>query len=118
MGRLHRAIDGKGVRRRGWVNVDSLGCAIYFSKALLNPYTMIVEALDGIQGYLSNRPDKVATFCKNKIHYISTNTPCITLNKNVSSSPWVSLYDDTLLMSIGSLGTLKQGKRYPWLGGC
>ena len=85
------------------MNVDSLGCMIYFLKALLNPYTMVVEALDGTQGYLSNRPDKVATFCKNKIHYISTNTPCITLNKNVFISSNVSLHDGILLMSIGAL---------------
>ena len=85
------------------MNVDSLGCMIYFLKALLNPYTMVVETLDGTQGYLSNRPDKVATFCKNKIHYISTNTPCITLNKNVFISPNVSLHDGILLMSIGAL---------------
>ena len=85
------------------MNVDSLGCIIYFLKALLNLYTMVVETLDGTQGYLSNRPDKVATFCKNKIHYISTNTPYITPNRNVFISPNVSLHDGILLMRIDTL---------------
>ena len=100
------------------MEVDGLGRMIYRWKALLNPYTVVVEAWCGTGGYPRNEPNKVATFCENEIHHISTNTACITLNKNASSSPWVSLYDDTLLMSIGALGTLKQGKRYPWLGGC
>ena len=100
------------------MNVDSLGCMIYFLKALLNPYTMVVEALDGTQGYLSNRPDKVATFCENEIHHISINTACITMNKNAFSSPRVSLYDGSKLISIAAMDTLKQSKRYPWLWGC
>ena len=100
------------------MEVDGLGCIIYRWKALLNPYTAMVKACWGTQEYPGNEPNKVATFCENEIHHISTNPACITLNKNASSSPWVFLYDDTLLMSIDSLGTLKQGKRYPWLGGC
>ena len=100
------------------MEVDGLGCMIYRWKALLNPYTMVVKALFGTQGYPSNGPDKVATFCENEIHHISINTACITMNKNAFSSPRVSLCDGILLMSIGALSTLKQSKRYPWLGGC
>ena len=100
------------------MEVDGLGCMIYRWKALFNPYTVVVEAWWGTEEQPSNGSNKVATFCENEIHHIFINTACIALNKNASSSPWVSLYDDTLLMSIGSLGTLKQGKRYPWLGGC
>ena len=100
------------------MEVDGLGCMIYRWKALLNPYTVTVKACWGAQEYPSNEPNKVATFCENEIHHISTNTACITLNKNAFSSPGVSLCDGILLMSIGALNTLKQSKRYPWLGGC
>ena len=100
------------------MEVDGFGCMIYRWKALLNPYTVVATARCGTQGYPSNGPNKVATFCENEIHHISTNTACITLNKNASSSPWVSLYNYILLISIGSLDTLKQSKRYPWLGAC
>ena len=56
------------------MEVDGLGCMIYRWKALLNPYTMVVKALCGTQGYPSNGPDKVTTFCENEIHHISINT--------------------------------------------
>ena len=100
------------------MEVDGLGCMIYRWKALLNPYTMVVKAWCGTQGYQSNGSNKVATFCENEIHHISINTACITLNKNALSSSGVSLHERILLISIDALGTLKQSKRYPWLGAC
>ena len=100
------------------MEVDGLGCMIYGWKALLNPYTAMVKACWGTQEYPGNEPNKVATFCENEIHHISINTACITMNKNAFSSPGVSLCDGILLMSIDALSTLKQSKRYPWLGGC
>ena len=99
------------------MDVDGLGCMIYCWKALLNPYTVVVKVWCGTQGYPSNGPDKVATFCENEIHHISINTACITMNKNTFSSPRVFLYDGSKLISISALDTLKQSKRYPWLGG-
>ena len=98
--------------------MDSLGCMIYRWKALPNSYTVVVKAWCGTQGYPSNGPDKVATFCENEIHHISINTACITMNKNAFSSPRISLYDGSTLIGISALDTLKQSKRYPWLGGC
>ena len=100
------------------MEVDGLGCMIYRWKALLDPYTMVVKALCGTQGYPSNGQDKVTTFCENEIHHIFINTACITLNKNALNSPGVSLYDGIMLRSIGALVIPKQSKRYPWLGGC
>ena len=100
------------------MEVDGLGCVIYRWKALSNPYTVMVKACWGTQEYPSNGSNKVATFCENEIHHISTNTACIALNKNAFSSSGVSLCNDILLMSIDALSTLKQSKRYPWLGGC
>ena len=100
------------------MEVDGLGCMIYRWKALLDPYTVVVKAWCGIEGYPSNEPNKVATFCENEIHHIFINTECITLNKNAFSSPGAPLYDGILPMSIDALGTLKQSKRYPWLGAC
>ena len=100
------------------MEVDGLGCMIYRWKALLNPYTMVVKALCGTQGYPSNGPNKVATFCENEIHHISINTACITLNKNAFSSSRISLYDGILLMSIDAHVILEQSKRYLWLEGC
>ena len=99
------------------MEVDGLGCMIYRWKALLNPYTMVVKALCGTQGYPSNGPDKVATFSENEIHHIFINTACITMNKNVFSSPRISLYDGSGLIDISALVIPKQSKRYPWLGG-
>ena len=98
--------------------MDGLGCMIYRWKALRNSYTMMIEVSCATQGYPSNEPDKVTTFCENEIHHISINTACITMNKNAFSSPGAPLYDGILLMSIDALGTLKQSKRYPWLGAC
>ena len=63
------------------MEMDGLGCMICRWKALLNPYTMVVKALCGTQGYPSNGPDKVTTFCENEIHHISINTACITMKK-------------------------------------
>ena len=100
------------------MEVDGLGCMIYRWKALRNPYTVVVKAWCGTQGYPSNGPDKVATFSKNEIHHISINTACITMNKNAFSSSRISLYDGILLMSIDAHVTLEQSKRYPWLEGC
>ena len=40
---VYEEIDGKGVRRRGWVEMDGLGCIIYRWKALLNLYTVVVK---------------------------------------------------------------------------
>ena len=99
------------------MEVNGFECMIYRWKALLS-YTVVATARCGTQGYPSNGPNKVATFCENEIHHISTNTACITLNKNAFSSPGAPLYDGILPMSIDALGTLKQSKRYPWLGAC
>ena len=100
------------------MEVDGLGCMIYRWKALLNPYTVVIKAWWGTQEYPSNGPNKLATFCENEIHHISINTACITMNKNAFSSPRVSLYDGSKPIRIAALDTLKQSKRYPWLGGC
>ena len=85
------------------MEVDGFGCMIYRWKALLNPYTVVATARCGTQGYPSNGPNKVATFCENEIHHIFINTQCITLNKNVFISPNISLHDGILLMSIDAL---------------
>ena len=100
------------------MEVDGWGRMIYRWKALLNLYTVVVKTWWGTQEYPSNGSNKVATFCENEIHHIFINTACITLNKNAFSSPGAPLYDYILPMSIGALGTLKQSKRYPWLGAC
>ena len=100
------------------MEVDGWGRMIYRWKALLNPYAMMLTAWCGTQGYSSNGPNKVATFCENEIHHIFINTACNTLNKTVFSSSRISLYDGILLMSIDAHVTLEQSKRYLWLEGC
>ena len=107
---IYKGIDGKGVRRRGWVEVDGLGCMIYRWKALLNPYTMVVKALCGTQGYPSNGPDKVTTFCENEIHHISINTAWIPSQKTVFRSSIMYLYNGIIFIMIFSLVPPSKGK--------
>ena len=84
------------------MEVDGLGCMIYRWKALLNPYTMVVKALCGTQGYPSNGPDKVTTFCENKIHHISINTARITSLEYAPESPNICLSNGTNTATIGA----------------